>query len=99
MMFTTLAVKVPSHQHMFQLHLSAPSVPFVSIFISVWAVVETVIGIWEVGSVIQCQNTVLAYFEVLRELNSYLLSGFVLQYSHILGLPITQLQERKLSIN
>lgn len=79
-------------QHIIQLWGSALSIPLVSVFISVWAVVETIIGVWEVGRIVQGQNTVLAYFQLLRELNGYLLSGFVLQHSHIAGLPIIQLE-------
>lgn len=65
------------------------------ILIDVGAVVEPVIGVGEVGRVIQGQNTVLACLKVLGELHSDLLVGFVLQYSHISGGLVTQLEERK----
>lgn len=81
------------------IQVRAPSVPCASVFIGVRAVVETIVGIWEVGSVIQCQKTALAYLDVSGELNSYLLVRLVLQYSHILGLAITQLGKRKSSNN
>lgn len=48
----------------------------------------------EVGGVFQSQNAVLAGLQHLRERNSYLLSGFVLQHSHSSGLPVTQLEDR-----
>lgn len=67
-----------SLQHIFQLFAKYFSVPSVPIFVSVRTVVETIIGVREVGRVIQGQKTVLSCFKLLRELNSNLLSGFVL---------------------
>lgn len=78
---------------------SAPSLHSVSVLVRVWAVVETTVGVWEVAAKVQCQKTALAHLEVTGELNGNLLSRFVLQYSHILGLAITELGERRPSMN
>lgn len=68
-------------------------VPFDSIFIGVWTVVEAIIVVWEAGRVFQDQVAFLACFQVLWELNSYLISGFVFQDSHIADIFLTQLQK------
>lgn len=74
------------------LHVSL-RVPFDSIFIGVWTVVEAIIVVWEAGRVFQDQVAFLACFQVLRELNSYLIPGFIFQDSHIADIFFTQLQK------
>lgn len=90
---TLLIHCINDHQGVKAMQERAPSVPPVSVLISVRAVVETIVGVWEHGFKVQRQKTALAHLEVTGELHGNLLSRFVLQHGHILSLSVAELGE------